>query len=536
MTTPKYPAMPPGGWSPHRDAVPAGAHPPVEAPIPPPRPGQPPRVYGPPRPPEPGLSVLFGGFWPDRDVPARPLVAAGAVAVGLLGGLILPDYYFVSLAGVLVTIGLLLAPLAVSPNRRSAYTWLVAALAAGLISLLVFRSAGWLASLALLVAVPLVFSALNGARTVVDLAVAAITWPLSLLRDLPWVRRSAATVRTLPVGWPVLRTVLLCVAALLVFGALFATGDAVFGSWVEALLPSVDGAQAFKQLFVALVVGALALGSWYTAINPPRPVTLPENPSRPAPRTLQRYEWLAPIVVVIVMFAGFVAAQAATLFAGHDYVQQTAGVTYAESVHKGFGQLTVATLLALLTVAAAWWRAPRESRSDRIALTSALGVLCTLALVVVISALYRMHVYQQAYGFTVLRVVVDAFELWMGLLLLLTMIAVAVRGVAWLPRAALCSGALVVLGLGVMNPEAWIAEKNVERYRDTGKIDSAYLATLGPDARPAIVRGLPPQIAQCSVPPAGRNTAPIEWNLGRQRAADATIDSALSREGCNAGR
>ena len=41
-----------------------------------------------------------------------------------------------------------------------------------------------------------------------------------------------------------------------------------------------------------------------------------------------------------------------------------------------------------------------------------------LTLVVVASALYRMHVYQEAYGFTQLRLLVDVFEGWLGLLVL----------------------------------------------------------------------------------------------------------------------
>ena len=48
--------------------------------------------------------------------------------------------------------------------------------------------------------------------------------------------------------------------------------------------------------------------------------------------------------------------------------------------------------------------------------------LCALTLVVVASALYRMHVYQDAYGFTRLRLLVDVFEGWLGVLVLATMV------------------------------------------------------------------------------------------------------------------
>ena len=69
-----------------------------------------------------------------------------------------------------------------------------------------------------------------------------------------------------------------------------------------------------------------------------------------------------------------------------------------------------------------------------------LGALCLLTLVVVASALYRMHVYEEAYGFTRLRLLVSVFEGWLGLVVLLVLGAgLRLRG-SWVPRAVLLSG------------------------------------------------------------------------------------------------
>ena len=123
-------------------------------------------------------------------------------------------------------------------------------------------------------------------------------------------------------------------------------------------------------------------------------------------------------------------AQAAALFGGHEYIQRTTGLTYADYVHQGFGQLTAATVLTLATVALAVRKAPRSTARERLVLRVALGALCGLTLVVVASALHRMDLYQQAYGFTLLRVLVDAFELWLGLLVVLVLVA-GVRLSGW---------------------------------------------------------------------------------------------------------
>ena len=116
-----------------------------------------------------------------------------------------------------------------------------------------------------------------------------------------------------------------------------------------------------------------------------------------------------------------------------------------------------------------------------------------LTLVVVASALHRMDLYQDAYGFTQLRLLVDVFEGWLGLLVLAVMVAGAVGRGAWLPRFALVSGAVALLGLAAINPDAWIARHNIDRYEATGRIDWTYLRDLSADATPVIADRLPPR-------------------------------------------
>ena len=65
----------------------------------------------------------------------------------------------------------------------------------------------------------------------------------------------------------------------------------------------------------------------------------------------------------------------------------------------------MATLLTLGVVGVAARKAPALGR-DRLLLRGVLGALCLLTLVVVASALFRMHVYEEAYGFTRLRLLV----------------------------------------------------------------------------------------------------------------------------------
>ena len=313
------------------------------------------------------------------------------------------------------------------------------------------------------------------------------------------------------------RTVIWSLLGILVFGALFASADALLAEWWSSVLPDLSLGTTILRAFVTVAVGGAVLAAAYVALNPPQvdPDGLEARP------VSHRFEWLAPVLVVNAVFAAFLVAQAAVIFGGHDYVERTTGLTYADYVHQGFGQLTVATALTLLVIWATARKVLRDNAVDRTWMRVSLGLLCGQTLVVVLSALHRMDVYQDAYGFTQLRLLVDVFEAWLGLLV----VAVAAAGVwlraEWLPRFALISGVVALLGLAAINPDAWIARQNIDRFDATGRVDWSYLRSLSDDAVP-VLADLPASERSCAL--GGRRTTHddwLEWNLGRWRAVDA---------------
>jgi hypothetical protein len=303
-------------------------------------------------------------------------------------------------------------------------------------------------------------------------------------------------------------------------------------SWVDTVLPDITVDSLVLRAFITVAVAGPTLAAAYLALNPPRVDVLGAGERRPV---AHRFEWLVPVLLVDAVFAVFVAAQLSVLFGGHDYVQRTTGLTYAEYVHQGFGQLTVATLLTLLVVwAASHWA--RDTPADRLWLRGSLGLLCALTLVVVGSALHRMHLYQEAYGFTQLRLVVDVFEGWLGLLVLAVAVAGVVRWGIWLPRFALVTGVAALLGLAAINPDAWIAEHNLDRYADTGRVDWTYLRNLSADAVPVFEDRGETEI-RCGLPRYwSQDEDWLSWNLGRARASEtvdegpATMSEAMGEE------
>ncbi|HSE09051.1 MAG TPA: DUF4173 domain-containing protein [Nocardioidaceae bacterium] len=476
-----------------------------------------------PAPSKPMLDSLFGELWPDRTTPAPRLVAAAA-GVGVLAAVVVP-YRSHGLALFLALAALLGVVAAADRQLRSASHLAALGLCVLLTATLLVRDAGWIVALCLLAASAVGAAVLAGGRSLPGLLASAAAVPLAGLRGLPWLGRSLhpTSLRGKPADawWSLLRTAAVSLVLVVVFGALFASADALFASWIGALVPDFGSEELFVRAFVLAAFTGLTLAGVYVALSRPRVERLALPVGRPVNRP---FEWAVPVGLVVGVFAVFVVAQLTVMFGGHAYLRRTTGLTYAEYVHQGFGQLTVATALTLAVVAIARRKASVATPRDRIVLRAMLGAVCALTLVVVASALYRMHVYEEAYGFTRLRVLVSLFEAWLGLVLVLVMAAgVRLRG-AWVPLTSLVTGALMLLGLAAVNPDAYIAEHNIERFEETGKIDWYYLSGLSADAVP-VLADLPEKYRGCvlqDMPPAYEDDW-LGWNLGRERA-DAALD------------
>jgi hypothetical protein len=463
--------------------------------------------------------ALFGDLWPDRTTPGRPRLVAASAAAGLVAAVLVP-YRLPGLA-LFIALVAVYAVVAVADRRLTSATHLGAGILCLLLtSTMLVRDAVWVVVLCLLAAFVVGAAALSGGRSVPGLVASCAAVPLAGLRGLPWLGRSLRGTlhpdHPRRSWWPVLRTTTVSLLLVLLFGALFASADALFARWADALLPDVTSSSLVLRCFVFVAFAGLALAGVFVALVPPQVERLAVPAGRPVRRP---FEWLVPVGLVVGVFAAFVIAQLAVMFGGHAYLRRTTGLTYAEYVHQGFGQLTVATVLTLAVVAVAVRKASRATARDRLLLRVLLGALCALTLVVVASALYRVHLYEQAYGFTRLRLLVSVFESWLGVLVVLVLAAgVTLRG-QWVPRAALVIGAVLLLGLAALNPDAYIARQNIDRFQQTGRVDWNYLAGLSADAAPALAE-LPATSRGCALDGAPQLDDWLAWNLGRQRAYD----------------
>jgi len=515
---------------PPRMPVPAAhGHPPMPRQAPPNWPAVPPMH----RPPGPRPPSVLTRRWPGPSGPAGRAVLVGAAATGVAAAVAVPlsrpgiGWVLAGLVGaVSAAVAARSADARVGPARIAWGVTALALLGAGTI-----RAAGWLFVLCLLTAAVAAALAAAGGRSLAGMVAGVVAWPFGVMRSLPWgVRGLAATRRT--GGGSTLRTVLVVVVTLillLVFGSLLSSADEAFAKVIGTVLPDLDAASVVRWIFL-FVVGVLGLlGTAFLVSAPPDLSGL----ERPGTGRLRRLDWMLPVLALDVLFGVFVVVQFTVLFGGVKHVLGPDGPDFAEYARKGFWQLLAVTLLTLvvLGIAARW--APREARADRVAVRLLLGGLSLFSLVIVASAFYRMHVYQEAYGFTQLRLLVSVCELWLGGLFVMVLAAGVRLRASWLPGVAVATAMAALLGIVALNPDRFIAERNVDRYAEINRIDVQYLSNLSADAVPALDR-LPADLRACALEEIADDLAHSPdtwnaWNLGRHQAREILAERPSGR-------
>ena len=152
-------------------------------------------------------------------------------------------------------------------------------------------------------------------------------------------------------------------------------------------------------------------------------------------------EALVVLVVIDAVVGLFVGLQIAYLFGGQSTLV-AAGMTYSDYARRGFFELVAAACLAGAVVVVLEATVARRSRPYLVAL---LGLLALTA-VVLVSAALRLRLYQDAYGWTELRLYVLTTIVSLAVaLVLMTGLAVADR-MRWLGHGLAVIGVVALRG------------------------------------------------------------------------------------------
>lgn len=336
----------------------------------------------------------------------------------------------------------------------------------------------------------------------------------------------------------IVRTTMIAGAILLVFGVVLASADAVFARLVTTPLRwDLGGGDVIQHAArtAFLAVAAAVLLAYADGKHASKQAASVE-----IGLSLVGWEWVTILGSVCGLFAVFVIIQFEYLFGGAGRVRSVPGLSYAEYARSGFAQMMLAAGMSLGLIALGWVAWPRENTTDRRAFAVLAGTLLGLNLLVLASAFKRLTLYEGAYGWTFTRILAHTIILWMSGVIVFALLGVVLAKGRWVVPAATGLGLAALMALNVINVGAFIADRNLDRYHATGKLDVAYLSSLSEDAVPRLVEALPtlPRGMRSALATGLRcnhyalaDQPATSWNLGRERALSSLASVGIQHPG-----
>lgn len=289
---------------------------------------------------------------------------------------------------------------------------------------------------------------------------------------------------------PILRGLLLALPVVVVFTALLSAADLVFAQNVTDTLEllNLDNLPILIQRLMLIGFSTLVFtGLGSVALLPGRINIAPGDGDKLIPPFLGATEAGIVLGSINALFLAFVVVQFRYLFGGAAVNINDTAYTYSEYARRGFGELVAVVTLTLLILLALAHVTRREQPRTHWLFLGLTVFMVALVLIINISALQRLLIYEAVFGFTRLRTYSHVAIIWLGVLFLPFVLAVVAKRLHWFALG----GLLCVIGfsvtLPVLNIDRYIAETNIYYAERAGDLDIDYLMTLSPDAIPALI-------------------------------------------------
>jgi len=277
---------------------------------------------------------------------------------------------------------------------------------------------------------------------------------------------------------------------LIIIISLLASADRVFKHIIYEIsssFGSINISDFSLQGFIVLLITIIVFSYTWSFSNPNDSI---QTHVQPSSIEINNRSW-DPIISITILcvincvYLVFTVIQFAYMFGSINNALPP-DFTYAEYARRGFFELLMVTLInfSLLLSSIRLTRKDGKLVARTVRLLHSLLILCTL--VILTSAYFRMSLYETAYGYTYLRVLTHSFMMFLCVLFMIAFYKI------WNERISLLKPYIVVAIMAYMiinfaNIDVLIAKNNLNRYLETGKLDTHYLRNLSYDSIPELV-------------------------------------------------
>ena len=252
----------------------------------------------------------------------------------------------------------------------------------------------------------------------------------------------------------------------------------------EQIFSDVDFSTIILFLFMFFFGAALVTGPVATA-------KYGEFAGRAAPHQRDKKRPLQPATVVIalsmigIVYVLFASVQFQYFFVPRETLSSVLGLTSAAYAVKGFGELIYITCLNVVLIAASMCFTQQKDGKTQPYLKALYTLLVVFNFVIMASSHLRMQCYEISFGYTVARFLSHGFMILLIVLNVLMLVQIycsRFNAAKWFVLAAV----VYYCAITVINPDLFVARRNIDRYKNGSDIDAAYMFTLSASALPEV--------------------------------------------------
>jgi hypothetical protein len=278
----------------------------------------------------------------------------------------------------------------------------------------------------------------------------------------------------------IVKGILIVIPVLFVFLLLFSSADLIFRKYVSELISIDNELVIIFRFILILIVTIVFIGAYtYSFREKEGQITAPQKSKN---HTVGDIEISIILGSVNALFFIFILVQLTYLFGGESNIS-TQDFTYAEYARRGFFELIAVAVISLFLLLTTEKYVIKKETEHALGFKILSTALIIQVVLIIASAFTRLSLYEEAYGFTTLRLYSHAFIILLVIIfcLLLYKIYKDKRESTFAFRVFL-SVVLFIAVMNFLNPDAFIARRNIERFASTGKLDIYYLSRLSDDA------------------------------------------------------
>lgn len=289
----------------------------------------------------------------------------------------------------------------------------------------------------------------------------------------------------------IIRGLLITIPILTVFILLFYSADLVFRKYISNIINIK--LETILRLIIVIFITSIFIGAYAYIFR--RSNRLLQNIkldilSIKKPFSFGIIETSILLGSINLLFLIFIFVQLMYLFGGEKTIAFH-GYTYSQYARRGFFELIAVAVISFFIILLTEKFIFRKKTGHTIQFKILSGLLIVLVILIMVSAFKRLLLYENAYGFTVLRLYSHLFIIWLAVIFILLLYKIFINRRENI--FVLCTFVSIIIFLvfiNLANPDAFIANQNIKHYYKTGKLDVFYLTQLSEDAIPVTIKVL----------------------------------------------